>query len=142
MYKGLTKGTDDGGLNIMVGDWITYVPTLTGFNTASAITNVFLYKVIGKTLMFQSIIAGTSNSAAFTFSLPIPIKLPLDTSGNGLAINVPCSAANGGVQILTAIAFFGTPDSSTVTMNVTATSAVWTTSSTKQAYLNGFYEIY
>jgi len=67
MYKGLTKGTDDGGLNIMVGDWITYVPTLTGFNTASAITNVFLYKVIGKTLMFQSIIAGTSNSAAFRF---------------------------------------------------------------------------
>lgn len=142
MYKGLTKGVDDGSLNIMIGDWITYVPTLTGFNTTSALTNVFIYKIIGKTLIFDAMIAGTSSANTFTLSVPVSIKQPLDTSGNGLAINMPCSAANGGTQILTAIANLANPNINTITLNPFASGGTWTTTGAKQAYLNGVYEIY
>jgi hypothetical protein len=45
-----------------------YASTTTGFSSVS--TSVFNYTVIGKLMCFNVVIAGTSNSSAFTFTMP------------------------------------------------------------------------
>lgn len=58
----------NGGTNYTGGAWTTYTTTLTGFSGTP--TQAMTYVVIGKILILDISISGTSNATGFTFTLP------------------------------------------------------------------------
>ena len=58
----------NGGTNYTGGTWTSYTTTLTGFSGTP--TQAMTYVVIGKILILDISISGTSNATGFTFTLP------------------------------------------------------------------------
>lgn len=74
--------------------WISYTPTFTGFST-NPTGGLYYYKQIGKTVILNIRMPnnGTSNSTAFTISLPVPAVTRTNAEWQGNAQIVD----NGGV---------------------------------------------
>lgn len=68
-----------------LGAWRTWTPTVTGFSSSTV--NIARYNQVGKTVTVSVDISGTSNSAAFSFTLPVTPKNTLD---------FPCRFMDGG----------------------------------------------
>ena len=104
---------------------------LTGFSGTPTI-NWAKYKIIGKTIFFSVSISGTSNSTTFEIDLAIAAAA---TSAEGNLINAldnSSSVYNANWTI--------TNGSATLSMLLSNNSTGWTSSGTKGAFFQGFYE--
>lgn len=118
-------------------DWFNYSASVTGFS-ANPTSTVYRFKVSGRTCkMFISMIQGTSNTTAFTISLPITAK----TLSNA-TWGAPCRHAVDNSSDLTSPARVDiTSGATTAAIYKTVGGTAWTSSGTKGAEFTVDYEI-
>lgn len=114
----LKAPTDYSGIATIVG-WTTYT------------SKVLTYLKIGKLVLVQYYISGTSNSATTTVTLPYAIATGLDQFGVGYAVD------NGGTPVVARIQVTGSTLYLSPSMSTGWT--VWTASGTKTARGHFFY---
>lgn len=118
-------------------DIADYLSTSTIVGFTGSVTGLIYYKKIGSLCFVNFYLTGTSNSASFTFTLPYTNK---NITGNTVAVPIRV-ADNGSVQTGAGLLFLAA-NSDTVTLGKTLTSGGgWTTSGTKTAYGQFFFEV-
>lgn len=121
------------------GEWQNWTPTLSASGSmtyTSTIITVASYKVIGKTVFFRMAVNGTiggTPSNYILFTLPIPMKAPVNNSFTGEAFDGDSS--RHGVATIRSI------DANTVQVGRTSISSNWSAGSNRAWRASGFYEI-
>ena len=130
-FKALQRRLDDlNTLGTPLIPWTDYSAISTIVGWTSFTTKVINYKRDGKMLFCEYHLAGTSNSATTTFTLP---------HLNQTTMNVPCLAVDSGTIVANPICYAGNP---TVQFYKDITGAVWTATGAKQVRGQFFFEIY
>lgn len=112
--------------------WTVWVPVFTGFS-ADPTSVVARYFQLGKMVWFSiSMTPGTSNTTAFTLTLPVAAKTVGQLVATGNRVD------NGTGSVVGAI--YSRAASTTADVYANIGGAGWTGSSTKGITANGFYE--
>lgn len=115
-----------------LGAWYAWTPTLTGVTSPSI--NFARYQRTGKTICVAFSFSGTSNSTAFTFTLPF-------ATFSGLADFISGQAYDNGVYLTTSLGTVSAASSATVDLYRDPSGQnAWTASGAKQAQGSGCYE--
>lgn len=112
-------------------DWIDYSATSTIVGWSSFITKSIRYRVIGKMVFVYFVLNGTSNNTSTTFTLPF-------NSVNTQGLNIIYAINNGTFVTQTSFAYT-TLNSNVLTLS--QNNQIWTSSGSKQAWGQLFYEI-
>ena len=108
------------------GAWVDYSSTSTVVGWSSTSSKVIRYTIVGKTLICEFSINGTSNSASTTFTLPL-------SNANFTSKARGCYAVNNGTVITNGGVAWVNSNQNTVTIyRDWALTAAWTASKTKQ----------
>lgn len=122
----------DGRVEDIEDGWLDYSATSTITGWSSYTVKEIFYKVVGKIVFINFALAGTSNSATATFTLPytsinMSILVAIAAKDNGSIINNAVAAVNPGSNLA---GFYTNMD-----------AAAWTASGTKTVVGQFFYEI-
>jgi len=108
------------------GAWVDYSSTSTVVGWSSTSSKVIRYTIVGKTLICEFSINGTSDSASTTFTLPL-------SNANFTSKARGCYAVNNGTVITNGGVAWVNSNQNTVTIyRDWALTAAWTASGTKQ----------
>lgn len=110
--------------------WAPWTPAFTGFSGSVNITTA-RYIQYGKTVHIRITADGTSNSTAFTFTLPVAAK----SSGR----HIVCAVFNGGNWITTGVMNL-TAGSTSASMSIDANATGFSATGGKGLDLNATYE--
>ncbi len=117
--------------------WFNWTPTFVGFSDTPTLS-IAKFAVNGKVVKFNlRTSAGTSNTAGFTFTLPIKTATHADAYWGG----VPWKLTNNNTDLTVAGRWYVGSNTSAVILNTNMSTGVWTSSGVKKVSVTGFYEI-
>jgi len=122
-------------LETVMGQPVTWTPTVTGFSVAPTITARYIK--IGKQCTIWVTMTGSSTSDATTFTIT---NLPFAASATHQQFGIITVVVDAGATSTSPGRVFTTTSSTTLTLNKDISGAAWTASSTKRASFSFTYE--